>query len=66
MNDCLEWPRSRFRSGYGQATADPGRTTRLAHRREWERANGPIPEQEQGVHQHRPHGGGDDEGERPA
>ena len=43
MTDCVIWPLSRFRNGYGQATPDPGRTTHLAHRREWERAYGPVP-----------------------
>lgn len=39
--DCIEWPASRHRQGYGHLTVN-GKYW-LAHRWEWTRAHGPIP-----------------------
>jgi hypothetical protein len=42
MKPCREWDKSRFKAGYGQDKSIPGE--QYAHRAEWIRHHGPIPE----------------------
>ena len=43
IDGCVEWPRGRSRSGYGQLRSED-RTPWLAHRLAWTLTNGPIPD----------------------
>ena len=42
MSECIEWQGTMFDTGYGRVYKDG--KSKKAHRVEWEKANGPIPD----------------------